>query len=187
MLLKTVMCRYSLMEKLVDCLDPNRGNDWFPLPFLQAMQCIGMQHPASWLQFPETGLSINKKPDHFLKRTRHADVPCVTASCHVRVRLDSFSSALEPNEGKHKNLREKAKANQPTNQKSSTKTTQKPHSHYICSFLSLNIIPLGSRGWNQGSTRHSWMGKSISWAVLNSSFLLLTRMFKKGEKGIVIS
>lgn len=116
MLLKTLMCRYSLMEKLVDCLDPNRGNDWFPLPFLQAMQCIGMQHPASWLQFPETGLSINKKPDHFLKRTRHTDVPCVTASCHVRVRLDSFSSALEPNEGKHKNLREKAKANQPTNQ-----------------------------------------------------------------------
>lgn len=114
------MCTYSLMEKLVDCLDPNRGNDWFPLPFLQTVQGIGMQHPASWLKFPETVLSINKKPGHFLKRARHADVPCVTASHHVRVRFDSFSLALEPRKGKHRNLRKKAKPNQ-TNQNFSAK------------------------------------------------------------------
>lgn len=129
--LKTLMCRCSLMEKLVDCLDPNRGNDWFPLPFLQTMQCIGMWHPASWLKFPEAVLSINKKPDHFPKRTRHADIPCVTASCHVRVRLAFFSLALEPRKGKHKLLRKKAKAkptqtNQLTNQKPPQKHPKKP-------------------------------------------------------------
>lgn len=31
------------------------------------------------------------------------------------------------------------------------------------------------------------MGKSIRWAVLNISFLLLTRMFKKREKRIMVS
>lgn len=137
-------------------------------------------------------------------------LPCVTASRHVRVMLDSFSLALEPSKKETQKLKEKSKSkskpNQSINHKSSAnhskkpkhggkkfkklkrkiffffKKELKPHSHYIWSLLSLNIIPLGSHGWDQGSTRHSWIGKSISWAALSNSFLLLTRMFKREEK-----
>lgn len=154
-------------------LDPNRGNDWFPLPFLQTLQCTGMQHPASWLKFPETAHYINKKIDDFLMILGLSMQKLPVSQHHFTegFTLILFSLSLDSCRGMqtHNGKKKKKRGNNPHPQKCLL-----PH---IWSFLSLKIVHVGSHGWEQGSCRHTLSGrKNLEGSSLDNCELpLLTR------------